>query len=225
MKKLKAIVVALFIAALVLQPAQPAKAQIYEVIKAAIIKIIKAADLQIQRLQNKTIWLQNAQQELENAMSKLKLKEISEWTEKQRKQYDDYFEELWKVKNAISAYRKLKEVVQMQMIIMEEYKRSWNLLKNDQNFTPQELQYMYRVYTAMLEESARNLDQLILIASSFRTQMTDGKRMELISETYDNMERTMIDLRKFNNRNFSISLSRAKDVKQAEAIRRMYGLK
>ena len=68
-------------------PIQETKAQIpiLDIIKAAVKKVIKAADLQIQRLQNKTIWLQNAQKTLENKMSQLKLDEIKNWAEKQRK--------------------------------------------------------------------------------------------------------------------------------------------
>mgnify|MGYP004106733677 CR=1 FL=1 len=71
-------------------PVQQANATpiaILEIIKAGIKKVIKAVDLKIQRLQNKTIWLQNAQKTLENTLSKLKLDEISEWTEKQKEQY------------------------------------------------------------------------------------------------------------------------------------------
>ena len=43
-------------------PVQHTNAQIpiLEIIKAAVKKVIKAVDLKIQRLQNKTIWLQNA---------------------------------------------------------------------------------------------------------------------------------------------------------------------
>ena len=39
-------------------------------IKFAVKKVIKAIDLRIQRLQNKTIWLQNAQKKIENILSK-----------------------------------------------------------------------------------------------------------------------------------------------------------
>lgn len=46
------------------------------VIKEGIKKAIKAVDLQVQRQQNKVIWLQNAQKTLENAMSKAKLEDI-----------------------------------------------------------------------------------------------------------------------------------------------------
>ena len=47
--------------------------------------MIIAVDLQVQRIQNKTIWLQNAQKTLENEMSKLKLDEITDWVQKNKR--------------------------------------------------------------------------------------------------------------------------------------------
>src|ERR1700754_5169312 len=93
-------------------PTQEAKAAIpiVQIIKEAVKKVIKAFDLMIQRLQNKTIWLQNAQKVIENALSDLKLTEIAEWTEKHRKLYQQYYDELWKIRNTISAYQRVREV-------------------------------------------------------------------------------------------------------------------
>ena len=98
-------------------PIQESKAQIpiVDIIKAAVKKVIKAIDLQMQRLQNKTIWLQNAQKTLENKMSQLKLNEIKDWVEKQRKLYDDYFKELWKVKAALAYYNRVKDIIERQV--------------------------------------------------------------------------------------------------------------
>lgn len=207
-------------------PAHQAQAQIpiIDVIKGAVKKVIKAVDLQIQRQQNKIIWLQNAQKTLENAMSKLKLNEISEWTEKQRKLYDDYFQELRKVKNLISTYKKTKGIITRQVQLVEEYKKAWNLLRQDKHFSAQELDYMYKVYSGILDESLKNLDQLFLVTNAFATQMTDGKRLELIHTASDNLEKNLTDMRGFNNRNYRISLSRADDITQAEMLKKLYGL-
>jgi hypothetical protein len=221
-KKTLVIVLCLLIAS----PVYHAQAQIpiIDVIKGAVKKVIKAVDLQIQRQQNKIIWLQNAQKTLENAMSKLKLNEISEWTEKQRKLYDDYFQELRKVKNLISTYKKTKGIITRQVQLVEEYKKAWNLLRQDKHFSVRELDYMYKVYTGILDESLKNLDQLFLITNAFATQMTDGKRLELIHAASDNLEKNLTDMRGFNNRNYRISLSRADDITQAEMLRKLYGL-
>ncbi|MFW2475496.1 MAG: conjugal transfer protein TraI, partial [Sediminibacterium sp.] len=152
-------------------PIQQSNAQIpiAEIIKAAVKKVIKAVDLQIQRLQNKTIWLQNAQKELENKMSKLKLNEIKDWVEKQRKLYDDYFQELWKVKAALANYNRVKEIIQRQVQMVNEYKGAWALFRQDKNFTPDEINYMYKIYSGMMNESLKSIDQLFLVINAFAT--------------------------------------------------------
>ena len=91
---------------------QRSEAQVLEIIKAAITKVIKAIDLKIQRLQTKTIWLQNAQKVLENKLSKFKLDEIAQWTEKQRQLYQKYYDELWQVKNTLATYHWIALILQ-----------------------------------------------------------------------------------------------------------------
>src|SRR5688572_11311407 len=153
---------------------------IFEIIKAGVKKTIKAVDLKIQRLQNKTIWLQNAQKILENKMSELKLTEISEWVEKQRAQYANYFDELWRIKTALAYYQRVKDIIEKQLQLVNEYKGAWALFKQDKNFTVDELDYMQEVYNGMMDESIKNLDQLSLVINAFVTQMSDAKRMEII---------------------------------------------
>jgi hypothetical protein len=220
----KILVICLLTLALTL-PSERANAGLYELFKAVATKVIKAIDLKIQRLQNKTIWLQNAQKELENTLSKLKLKEISDWSEKQRAQYDQYFKELWRIKNAISTWNKVKEIVSRQLVLVEEYRRAWNLLQRDSRFHPKELEHIYKVYSGILEESLKNIDQLMMVASSFKTQMTDGQRLEFIETISKRMESNISDLRRFSDRNFRISLSRARSEKEAALVSKMYGIK
>lgn len=222
--KRKIIAVLLIIVTMLPTTHVSAQIPILDIIKGAVKKVVKAMDLQIQRQQNKVIWLQNAQKTLENAMSKMKLKEISDWSEKSRQLYDDYFKELWRVKNAISTYKKVRDIVARQLQLVEEYKRAWGLLKQYGNFTPLELDEMFRVYSGILDESLKNIDQLFLVTNSFATQMTDGKRLELIQTTSEHLEENLTDMRSFNNRNFRLSLSRAKDLKEAQQLKQIYGL-
>ena len=95
-------------------------------------------DLAIQAQQNKVIWLQNAQKEAENVMSKLKLDQITDWVEKQRTLYKDYFEELQKVKDIIVYYDRVKQITTTQANIIREYKRAYGLFKQDGHFSAAE---------------------------------------------------------------------------------------
>lgn len=207
-------------------PIQESKAQvpIADIIKAAVIKVIKAIDLQMQRLQNKTIWLQNAQKTLENKMSQLKLNEIKEWVEMQRKQYDDYFQELWKVKAALAYYNRVKDIIERQVQMVNEYKGAWALFRQDKNFTAQELDYMYNIYSGMMDESLKSIDQLFLVVNAYATQMTDAKRLEIINTIADNIQTQYFDLKEFNTQNKILSLRRASELGEIEYVRRLYGI-
>lgn len=209
-----------------LMPVQKSQAQIpiLEIIKAAVKKVIIAVDLQVQRLQNKTIWLQNAQKTLENTMSKMHLDDISGWVEKQRKLYADYFEELRKVKTALTYYQRVKDIIEQQIQIVREYQAAWALFRQDRNFTQEELDYMFEVYTGMMEESGKNIDQLFLVINAFVTQMSDAKRLEIIDGVSANVEQTLMDLKEFNEENKMISLQRAVEQGEIDYVKKLYGL-
>lgn len=197
---------------------------IAEIIKAGIKKVIVAVDLKIQKLQNKTIWLQNAQKTLENALSKTKLTEISGWVERQRKLYDDYFQELRKVKNALTYYHRIKDIIENQLAMVKEYKGAWALFRQDRNFTADELEYMSEVYTGILGESVKAIDQLLMVVNAFTTQMSDAARMKIINTAADEMEKGFMDLKEFNYQNKLISLQRAAAKGEIEYVKRLYGL-
>ena len=197
---------------------------ILEIVKAVTKKVIKAIDLRIQRLQNKTIWLQNAQKQVENVLSKLKLDEISDWTQKQKDLYKGYYEELAKVKSIITYYQRIKEITKKQTQLVQEYERAWNLFKQDTHFKDSEIQYMERVYTGILEESVKNIDQIFLILDSFATQMSDLKRLEIINKAADQIDGNYDDLTMFNQQNILLSLQRAKTEADVNQVKQFYGI-
>jgi len=223
----RVILLTLFATLVIVTPTQQANAQvpIAEIIKAAVKKVIRAIDLQIQRLQNATIWLQNAQQTVENAMSKLKLQEIGDWVEKQRKLYADYFDELWKIKAALAYYQRVKDIIENQAGMVREYKQAWALFRQDKNFTADEINYMGMVYQGMLDESLKSIDQLFLVINAFATQMSDAKRLEIINGVSQTVSQNVMDLREFNNQNKMISLQRAAEKGEIDLVKRLYGLK
>lgn len=209
---------------LTIMPTQKSHAVVWVVVKAVLVKVIKAMDLAVQRLQNKTIWLQNAQKTLENTLSKLKLDEISDWVEKNREQYAKYFDELSKIKAAISGYKKVREIMENQVRVVEEYKRAFRLFQRDPHFSPGEIAYMTKVYSGIVDESLKNLDQLFLVVNAVGMKMTDGKRLEIISRAASGIDETLNDLRMFNNQNVRLSLQRSKDAQEVQVVKSFYGI-
>lgn len=201
-----------------------AQLAVLEVIKAGVKKVIKAVDLKVQRLQNETIWLQNAQKVLENQLSKLKLTEIADWTEKQKEQYSKYYEELWRVKSAIAYYKRIRELTEKQVAIVDEYKWAWGLFQKDKHFKPEELDYMQKVYSGILDESIKNLDQIFLVIGSFKVQMSDGERLGIIAKASDEMDANWSALKKFNLSNIGLSIKRSASLDETAKLKEIYGI-
>lgn len=220
----KIVIMLVLCVSMTIAPTQKSHAVVWVVVKAVLKKVIMAIDLAIQKQQNKVIWLQNAQKTLENTMSKLKLDEITDWVDKQRNLYKEYFDELQKVKSIISYYHRIKEITTAQENIIREYKRAFALFKQDGHFTAEEIIYMGQVYDGMLNESAKNLDQLFLVINSFVTQMTDAKRLEIINAAATNMSGTYNDLKLFNTQNIILSLQRSKDENDINTVKALYGI-
>lgn len=226
MKKIrlaKLMIVILFVTAF---PSQQTRAQIpiVDIIKEGVKKVIMAADLEVQRLQNKTIWLQNAQRQMENVLSETKLTDISDWVQKQKDLYGDYFNELWQVKDVIEYYHKIQEITEKQVRLVSEYQSAYNLFKQDDHFSPDEIDYMGKVYTGIIDESLKNLDQLFLVINSFTTQMADEKRMQIINDAGTAIDENYNDLKAFDSQNMMLSIQRSKDFNEVNVVKELYGL-
>ena len=195
-----------------------------EVIKLTVTKVIKAIDLKVQRMQNQTIWLQNAQKVLENQLSKLRLSEISGWSSKQQQLYSGYYDELWKIKSIITYYQRIKDLTVKQVALVTEYNQPWALLKQDKHFSATELSQMAQVYSGILSASVQNLDQILLIINPNKTQMTDEQRLELINHAGDHLDNNYSDLQRFNTQNEVLSLQRSKDLSDTQITKALYGI-
>lgn len=211
---------------MVCYPAGNAQAQllILDIIKAAVKKVIRQVDLHVQKMQNKTIALQNAQRALENTMAKSKLKDISGWMEQQRKLYDEYYQELKQVRQSIAMLQEVKRIAAQQEQILQAYKAGYAAVRKDDHFSDQERAYIAQVYGGIMEQSNRHLERLLMVVNSFRTQMSDGKRLELIAGVAADMNSCLSDIRKFNNQNKLLSLQRARGALEIDNTARLYNI-
>jgi hypothetical protein len=195
-----------------------------QVISETVGRVIRAIDLEVQRLQNQTIWLQNAQKALENQLSKLKLTEISDWSQKQQELYKGYYDELWQVKSVITNYERIKDMTEKQAALVSQYNHAWNLLKADKHFSADELKYMGSVYSGILQESVKNLDEILVVINSFKTQMSDAKRLELVDKAANRIDTNCSDLKEFNSQNQILSIQRARDANEVLSLKKYYGI-
>lgn len=205
-------------------PTLRSQAQIIDIIQQAIIAAIKAADIAVQKVQNATIDLQNAQKAVENELSKVNLGEIGDWEGKFKDLYSEYFQELWKVKTAISYFQEITGIISQQSQLVAEYKQAYSLIQQDKHFSAAELSYIYQVYSGIIGESVKSLDEIVTLLTSFSLQLSDAARLRIIQQASANIQRETSDLRNFNNQAIQISLQRANTVNDLNTVRSLYGL-
>jgi hypothetical protein len=209
---------------LTIAPTRKSEAFVWVIIQEVIKKVIKAIDLAVQKVQNKTIALQNVQKALENELSKLKLNEIADWTRKQKDLYQQYFDELWKVKTVIAYYKRVTGIIQKQKALVSEYKTAYGQLQQNKYISSDEIKYIFRVYTSIIDESVKNIDQILLVVESLSVQMSDADRLAIINKNADQIERQISALRAFNNQILQLSLQRARDSDEVNRLKRLNGL-
>jgi hypothetical protein len=217
-------IIIFFLVCMIASVSSEAQVPLLSVITTLVKKVLNALDLEVEKLQNQTVWLQNAQKELENAMAQLQLDAITGWVQKQKDLYQQYYQELSLVKQIITDYDKVKAVIQLQSRIVSEYKSAYGLFQQDKNFSAKEITYMYDVYSGILEESKKNLDQALLVVNDFVTQMSDGARMNILDNAAKGMQKNYNDLKQFNNQNIQLSLQRAAANNDLQTVKNLYGL-
>ncbi|GMQ30649.1 conjugal transfer protein TraI [Algoriphagus confluentis] len=169
-----------------------------EIIRQGVKKVIVAVDLKIQRLQNETIWLQQVQQKMENILSENQLAEIASWGQRQKELYGDYFEGLWKVKEAIAQVQRIKSIARTQSELLSAYQQSWQMLQADGRFTLAELELIHNRYGEILRSSASNLGELTALLKEFSFQVSDGERLERIHTLDQQMTKNFRNLVSLN---------------------------
>jgi hypothetical protein len=206
--------------------ANETKAQIpgVSIVTGVIKKVIVAIDLKVQRLQNQTIALQNAEQQLENSLHLSSLNNISGWLGKEKDLYANYYQELNQVRGLIADYDEIKSVISKQKQLVMEYRQASSLFNHDAHCSPTELKYMGNIYNGILQESLQNLDELLMVVGNLGTQMDDAERLQRISQTAKAMQTNLDHLRQFNRQNAALSLLRAKDAQDRQNVKQLYGI-
>jgi len=224
MKSVRILLPFLFMTVLAVAPTSRTHAQIFDAIEEAIRQALIAADVAVQKTQTAVIEVQNTQKEIENQLSQLNLGQIGDWEGKIKDIYSDYFSELWKVKTIISYFRQITTIIAQQQQLVQQYKQAYAAVQQDKHFTASEVSYIYSVYTGIINESVKSVDQIITVLTSFSLQMSDADRMKLVGKASADIQQQTSDMGRFNSQTMQISLQRAQSETEVNNIMQLYGL-
>lgn len=201
-----------------------AQVPVVSLVTGLVKKVIIAIDLKVQQLQNQTIALQNAEQQVENTLHLNSLNNISDWLNKEKSLYAQYYQELATVRQLIADYDMIKKIISQQTELVSEYREASAAFRQDSHFSAAELKYMDNIYSGILQESLRNIDELTTAVTDIATKMDDSERLVRINEAAKSMQTNLDHLRQFNHQNAGLSLLRARDAQDRASVKQLYGI-
>ncbi len=128
------------------------------------------------------------------------------------------------VSPVVKKYKKAADIVDFQLKLVKEYKTAFTRFKQDDNFSPGEIDYMGKVYGKLFDESLKNLDALLTVITADKLRMSDDERLNAIDGIYDEMQNKLSFLRFFNNNTTVLAVQRAKEKNDVNSVRLNYGI-
>jgi regulatory protein YycH of two-component signal transduction system YycFG len=133
-----------------------------------------------------------------------------------------FLDGLFLVNPSIAKYKRIPIIIRYQQMLIQEYKRAFNRFRNDPNLTPDEIIYLERVYSYLVKQSLRNLEELTMIITANKLRMSDDERIQAIDRLYFSVENKLSFLRDFNNTTQILVVQRAKERSEIDTVKKLY---
>ncbi|RKR05178.1 hypothetical protein C8C83_4511 [Flavobacterium sp. 90] len=135
--------------------------------------------------------------------------------------HGNYFTSLKKVNPKVKNYVKVAEIISLQIKIIKIHKKAFELLGHNDLFHGDELDYIERTFEKLIDNCNETLDQLLVITTDIKLEMTDDQRIERIDALHKTMTDDYCFCENFSREIKVLSLSKAKeknDVKQSQVL-------
>lgn len=136
-----------------------------------------------------------------------------------------FLEGLLKANPVVQKYQKVANIIECQLQIISEYGTAYNRFKSDDNFSPEEIIYIGKVYNSLIDESIKGLGDLTNVITDGVLRASDDERLDLIDKLDSEMQERLSFLRYFNNNTTVLALQRAREKNDVNTIRNIYGVK
>lgn len=116
------------------------------------------------------------------------------------------------------------DIIALQVQIVQSYKTNYHRFKESDQFANREINYIYSVFTRLLDNTAATLEELFTLITSGRYQMSDDERIKRLNRLYADMQSNYVFIQHFSNDANLLSLERIKAKQDIESVRAFYGI-
>lgn len=134
-----------------------------------------------------------------------------------------YYDALKSVSNLVRSARKVQQCILLVGEISDIYVNGYRRMVADENFSQTELAAIAAGYARIIEESAGELKELQDIVNPTDMSLTDKDRIDVVVRVHSVLRRHRDLVRYYTRKNISISLLRAAEKQNVDAVLSLYG--
>lgn len=135
-----------------------------------------------------------------------------------------FLDGLLAVSPAVKKYKRVADIVQLQLQLVKEYKLAYQRFRSRSNFSPAELDYIGKVYNKLFKASVQNLDELFMVITAQKLRMSDDERLNAIDKIFTEMQDKVVFLRHFNSSTSMLGIQRSKEQQDVDVMRKLYDI-
>jgi hypothetical protein len=135
-----------------------------------------------------------------------------------------FLDGLLQISPTVRKYQRVELIVDLQLRIIRDCRRTTERFRNSNNFSNAELTYTGKVYERLRQQSLRNMDDLLAVMTAGELRMSDDERLKEIDRIYFDLQEKSAFLSSFIQEQGIISLQRERNLKDNLQMQRNYGL-
>jgi hypothetical protein len=136
--------------------------------------------------------------------------------------HDAFLDALYAVSPTVRKYRKIAGIIDLQVKIVERYKKAFKRFRDSGQFSIDEVGYLSRVYGRLTSASLKNLEDLGMVITAGQTRMSDAERLSAIDRIYQESEDQYAFLNDFNGKTSVLMVQRVKESGDVRVMRELY---
>lgn len=135
--------------------------------------------------------------------------------------HNQYFNSLETVNPQIKKYAKVKAIIRYEYEILQMQQKITRYINMSHRYSPGEITYVHRVFDRLLEQTARNMEELAMIVQD-GVKMSDDERIRRIDQLYLSVQDDQRFCRHFTANVRGLSQNRAASHNELQRLKQLY---
>lgn len=136
--------------------------------------------------------------------------------------HEVFLDALFEVSPAVRKYHKIAAIVEMQVKVVQRYKKAYARFKQSGQFSPEELLYLGRVYGRLTDQSLKNVEDLLMVVTAGKLRMSDEERLAAIDAIHAEVLDQLRFLGDFNSRTTLLAAQRQRASGEVNRVKTLH---